>query len=624
MLCLRSFLQRHGAWFLFGIYLVWFLGFFQDTATDSHELTAAACAFGTAPSPGYALLHALTPLSFLVPFGSQQIGLIVLNGLLMGIALYHFARFSLFLIDDPLAALIPPAGFMASVVFFRGSFLFSPIPITFLCIIVLLRLLQWPLVDARRLWAATFVMGLGFFGVHPVFRLLLAPFLFYVLWRFPAHQRAVAAAPLFGLAGAAVAIFLPLAAHRFHPALSNPSSWKGFVDTLFLRPELSMAGPRAGSVHAFVWWPEVLTQLERFGESFPVEMLPLVLAGLWPQKRHTPFLVLLGLGVAEWVWAVWMMPGQNFPSGWLLSAALWIAFARGVQLFARKFETPTATTIFTTFFLILGPLSAWLSDGGERFSLQPSPLVAEWETLASFPENGGTWVLDPVAWSSVQGAIASFPRGKVTLMAIFDAQNIPHDAWVTPWPTLQMPSEKILEPTAPLTGRFIERTIPHPVSADAADTLARKLLLAAQGQPSFARSVTARHLTSWGFVFLHNGQLRAASRMAHFSQRVLVESPWNLLLRARIEQIWDRHENARMLLQRAISLTGSEPVLYRELAETNRHLAFLERTPPSARFMLLQEALSAALRAQIFASRNPEIAQLIQQLKVDLQGFYRR
>lgn len=611
----RSYLQRHGAALISGAYAVLFIAFFQDTASESGDLAAAAMAFGTAPSPGYALIHALSPLFLLLPFGSPGSGLLLLNGLFMGLAIHQFSRLCAFLLEDPLAALIPPAGLMAGILFFRSTFFFSPVPLTFLCIVVLLRLLQWPLLDARRLWAAAFVMGLGFVGVHPVFRLLLAPFLLYVLWMFPAHRRAAAAAPLFGLAGAAVAIFLPLSAHRFHPALSNPAHWGGFLDTLFLRPELALAGPRSGSVYAFVWWPEALSQLERLGDSFPVELLPLVAAGLWPQKNHTPFLVFLGLGLAEWVWAVWMMPGQEQPTGWLLSAALWVAFARGVQVAAARLGA-FAATAFTSFFLILAPISAWFSDGGERFHLKAPPPAAAWETLASFPESGGVWVLDPASWSFVQGAIAVLPQGKVSL-STSSAGKIPPNAWVTPWPGLSLPADRAVLPAAPLAGPLVDRASLPPALPDDADRIARSLLAAAREQPSFSRVFAARQLTAWGFVFLQDGRPRAASRMALFSRVVLPEYPWNLLLMARIEGFWDRPENARLLLLRAQAAAGAEPALYRELAETSRRLAHLERTPPAARRALLQEAQEAVMRARILAPDDPQIAQLKAEIEAD-------
>ncbi len=618
---IRPFLQRRGAALVTAAYALLFLLFFQDMAQDSGDLAAAAMAFGTAPAPGYALLHALAPLSLLAPFGPPGIGLVLLNGIFMGIAIHQFARLCAFLLEDPLSALIPPAGLMAGLLFFRGTFLFSPIPLTFLCVTLMLRLLQWPLADPRRLWAAAFVMGLGFVGVHPVFRLLLAPFSLYVLWMFPSQRRAVLAAPVFGIAGAAVAVLLPLAAHRFHPALADPSTWSGFLDTLFTRPELAAAGPRAGSVHAFVWWPEALAQLERLGESFPVELLPLVAVGLWPQKNHTPFLVLLGLGLAEWVWAVWMAPGQDLPSGWLLSAALWVAFARGVQWTAGRF-VPPAGTAFTLFFLVLGPLAAWFSDGGERFHLQPAPAVAEWETLAALPETGGIWVLEPESWARVQGRTASLPRSRaLELKARIDAGNIPADAFVAPCPQMHIEPGRCLVPVAPLAGHLVEcgtRPVPAP---ETADHLARGLLAAARDQPSFARRLTAKQLAAWGLVLLHGGQPMAASRMARFARLVLPELEWNHLLQARIERFWGRPENARLLLRRALATSGSEPAFHRELAETDRELARLERTPQSLRHQLLQEALQMARRARILAPRDPEMARLVSELEPETAGL---
>ncbi len=610
-----------------GGYWLFFVALFQDNAAESGELAAAAVRMGTGPMPGHALLHQLTAWAGLVPFGSPGGRLLVLNGAIMALALYHFARLSQELIADRFAAVLPPLGLFAGVLFFRNTFFFSPIPVTLLCVVAVLRLLEWPLADGRRLWAAAFVLGLGFTGTHPVFRLLLVPFLAYLLWSFFSHRTAVLATPLFWLAGATVAIAIPLTAHRFGPALADGAHWSGWISTLSMGPELELAGPRIASVHAFVWWPDLLHQFDHLGDSIPIILLPLVLAGLWPRvgghwrPGDSKFYVLLGLGLAEWAWSLWMMPGSLglAQTGWLFSAALWISCARGVSLVADELAEPLARKGFVWFLLLVGPLSTWLSDGGERFHLEaPSPRWAL-QTAATLP--GGAVLRLPVdQWGQWQAACALLGHRPRDLRLVVAGRGpIPVEAGELWSPLLvdRLPPGWGLDPVTPLAGRLVPLDrLPDP--APHLDGLARALLSPVGRQPSFVRGHTARLLAAWGEVFLHNGNLTAAARFSALAHAVSPELGAVALVAARLEAAWLRHENARLILVRALARDGSDPRLHALLALTDRALALSARTPPARRRPLLLEARRAVRRARILAPENDPWRELEADLDRDL------
>ncbi len=604
-------------------YWIFFTLLFHDTAAESGELAAAALRMGTGPMPGYSLLHALTSWTLVLPFGSPGGNLVVLNGLIMGLALYHFIRLSQEILEDPLSSLLPPLGMLAGILFFRNTFFFSPIPLTFLCVVVLLRLLEWPLTDARRLWAAAFILGLGFVGVHPVFRLLLVPFLAYLLWMFQASRTAVLTTPLFWLAGAAISIHIPLAAHRFAPALADGTVLSGWMHTLSMRPELELAGPRIASVHAFVWFPDLVHQLEHLGDSIPVVMLPLVIVGLWPRKRQSKFYVLLGLGMAEWAWAVWMMPGSLglAQTGWLFSAALWISCARGVQLVSRRLEEPLARTGFVVFFLLAGTLATWLSDGGERFHLEaPNPRWAL-ETAATLP-SGATLRVPAGQWSQWQAAMALLRHHPTDLRMIVAGRGPltvePGELW-SPLLADRLPVRWGLEPLSPLAGRPVLRTdLPDP-SPQRLDALARALLSPVGRQPSFVRWQTAKILCAWGEAFLHNGWLSDAARFQSLARAVSPDLVSVALLQARLESAWFRHENARMILKRARDADGSDPRVHAWLAHADRALALSDRTLPAHKRPLLDEGLESIQRALILDPGRDTYLELAAAIARDLE-----
>lgn len=602
-------------------YWIFFACLFQDTAAESGELAAAAVRMGTGPMPGHALLHQLTAWLELVPFGSPGGRLVLLNGVIMGLALYHFARLSSELLEDAVTAALPPLGMFAGILFFRNTFFFSPIPPTFLCVVLVLRLLEWPLTDGRRLWAAAFILGLGFVGVHPVFRLLLVPFLAYLLWMFLSHRTAVLGAPLFWLAGAAVAIAVPLTAHRFGSPLVDGASWSGWTQTLAMRPELDLAGPRVASVHPFVWLPDLLGQLAHLGDSIPILLLPLVLAGLWPRKNQSKFYVLLGLGLAEWAWALWMMPGSLglAQTGWLLSAALWISCARGVALVAGQLTEPLARRGFALFFLLAGPVATWLSDGGERFHLEaPNPRWAL-ETAASLPPDA-TLRLPLDQWGQWQAAGALLdhqPRDlHLEVAGAGEPPLVPGELW-SPLLVDRLPVGWALEPVTPLAGRLVSLdllTDPSP----GADRLTRSLLSPVGRQPSFVRGNTARLLAAWGEVFLLQGDLAAAGRFASLARAVSPEPGAVALVAAKIEAAWLRHENVLLILRRALATDGSDPRLHAQLAASARALALSGRPPPAARRPLLEEALRAIRRALILKPGHPPYQELEAAIALDL------
>jgi hypothetical protein len=604
-------------------YWIFFTLLFHDTAAESGELAAAALRMGTGPMPGYSLLHALTSWTLVLPFGSPGGNLVVFNGLIMGLALYHFVRLSQEILDDPLSSLLPPLGMVAGILFFRNTFFFSPIPMTFLCVVVLLRLLEWPLADARRLWAAAFILGLGFVGVHPVFRLLLVPFLAYLLWMFAVNRTAVLTTPMFWLAGAAISIHIPLTAHRFAPALADGTVLSGWMHTLSMRPELELAGPRIASVHSFVWFPDLMHQLEHLGDSIPVILLPLVIVGLWPRERQNKFYVLLGLGLAEWAWAVWMMPGSLglAQTGWLFSAALWISCARGVQLVSRRLDEPMARTGFVIFFLLAGTLATWLSDGGERFHLEaPNPRWAL-ETAATLPP-GTTLRVPGQQWSQWQAAMALLRHHPADLRMIVAGRGPlavePGELW-SPLLSDRLPDRWGLDPVSPLAGRPVLRAdLPDP-SPQRLDSLARALLSPVGRQPSFVRWQTARVLCAWGEVFLHNGWLSAAARFQSLARAVSPDLGAVVLLQARLESAWFRHENARMLLKRALSADGSDPRVHARLARADRELALSGRTPPERKRPLLDEGLDSVRRALILDPGREAYLELAAAIARDLE-----
>jgi len=602
-------------------YWIFFVCLFQDTAAESGELAAAAVRMGAGPMPGHALLHQFTAWLELVPFGSPGGRLVMLNGVIMGLALYHFARLSAELLEEPITAALPPVGMFAGILFFRNTFFFSSIPTTLLCVVLVLRLLEWPLTDGRRLWAAAFLLGLGFVGVHPVFRLLLVPFLAYLLWMFFSHRTAVLGAPLFWLAGAAVAIAVPLTAHRFGSPLADGATWSGWTQILSMRPELDLAGPRIASVHPFVWLPDLLGQLAHLGDSIPILLLPLVLAGLWPRERQSKFYVLLGLGLAEWAWALWMMPGSLglAQTGWLLSAALWISCARGVALVASHLNEPLARRGFALFFLLAGPVATWLSDGGERFHLEaPSPRWAL-ETAAALPPDA-TLRLPLDQWGQWQAACALLdhrPRDlRLEVAGAGELPLVPGELW-SPLLVDRLPAGWGLEPVTPLAGRLttLDRL---PDTAPGADRLARSLLSPVGRQPSFVRGNTARLLAAWGQVFLHQGDLSSAGRFASLARAVSPEPGAVALLAARIEAAWLRHENALTILRRALGTDGSDPRLHAQLALCARALALSGRPPPAARRPLLVEARRAVRRALILKPGHAPYLELEADLERDL------
>jgi len=604
-------------------YWVFFVFLFHDTAAESGELAAAALRMGAGPMPGYSLLHQLTAWTLVLPFGSLGGNLVVLNGLIMGLALYHFSLLSREILDDPLCGLLPPLGVFSGILFFRNTFFFSSIPLTFLCVVVLLRLLQWPLTDGRRMWAAAFVLGLGFVGVHPVFRLLLVPFLAYLLWMYASNRTAVLATPLFGLAGASVSIYIPLAAHRFAPALADGTTFSGWMQTLSMRPELDLAGPRIASAHAFVWFPDLVHQLEHLGDSIPVILLPLVLVGLWPRPNQSKFYVLLGLGMAEWGWAVWMMPGSLglAQTGWLFSAALWVSCARGVQWVSRRLEEPLAKISFVVFFLLVGPLATWLSDGGERFHLEaPNPRWAL-ETIATLP--AGTTLLVPLEqWSQWQGTAALLRLHPDDLRMIVvgrgDLKVEPDQLW-SPLLFDRLPAQWGLDPITPLAGRPVPRAdLPEP-EPQRLDALARVLLSPVGRQPSFVRKQTSSLLCAWGETFLHNGQLSAAARFSALARAVSPDQSGVMMLQARLESAWFRHENARMILRRATAADGSDPRIHAQLARTDRALALSSRTPPERKRPLLNEALVGVRRALILDPGREAYLELAAAIARDLE-----
>jgi len=604
-----------------GGYWLFFIALFQDNAAESGELAAAAVRMGTGPMPGHALLHQLTAWAGLVPFGSPGGRLLLLNGSIMALALYHFTRLSQELITDRLAAVLPPVGLFAGILFFRNTFFFSPIPVTLLCVIAVLRLLEWPLADGRRLWAAAFVLGLGFTGAHPVFRLLLVPFLAYLLWSFFSHRTAVLATPLFWLAGAAVAIAVPISAHRFGSALADGAHWSGWIETLSMGPELELAGPRIASVHPFVWWPDLLHQLAHLGDSIPVILLPLVLAGLWPRAGSSKFYALLGLGLAEWAWALWMMPGSLglAQTGWLFSAALWISCARGVALVADQLEEPLARKGFVLFLLLAGPLATWLSDGGERFHLEaPSPRWAL-QTAADLPD-GAVLRLPGEQWGQWQAACALIGHQPRDLRLMVAGRGpIPLEAGEFWSPLLvdRLPPDWGLDPVTPMAGRLVPLDrLPDP--SPHLDRLARALLSPVGRQPSFVRGHTARLLAAWSGVFLHNGNLTAAARFSSLAHAVSPELGAVALAAARLEAAWLRHENARLILRRALDRDGSDPRLHALLARSDRALALSGRTPPQRRRPLLLEARRAIRRARILDPGNDAHRELEAALDRDL------
>jgi len=364
-------------------------------------------------------------------------------------------------------------------------------------------------------------------------------------------------------------------------------------------------------------------QLEHLGDSIPVILLPLVLVGLWPRKNQSKFYVLLGLGMAEWAWAVWMMPGSLglAQTGWLFSAALWVSCARGVQLVSVRLVEPLAKTGFVVFFLLVGPLATWLSDGGERFHLEaPNPRWAL-ETAATLPA-GATLLVPNEQWSHWQAAVALLRHRPVELRLVVVGRGKlkvePGELW-SPLLFDRLPSHWCLEPISPLVGLPVPRAELKDPAPERLDQLARALLSPVGRQPSFVRWQTARILCAWGEVFLHNGQLSAAARFQALARAVSPQLSVVVTLQARLESAWFRHENARLILKRASAADGSDPRIHAQLARTDRVLALSGWTRPELRRPLLSEALTGIRRALILDPGKEAYLELAAALARDLE-----
>ncbi len=609
------------------LYWVFFSFQFHDTAMESGELASSSVYFGAGPMPGYSLLHQLGQLAIFWPFGSIGGRLILLNGMIMGIALYHYARLCRDVLEEPLLSLIPPIGLFAGVLFFRNTFFYTPVPLTFLCVVTMLRLMEWPLVDARRLWAAAFILGLGFVGVHPVFRLLLVPFMVYLLWVFPRNRTAVSGAVIFGLAGAAIAIFIPLAAHRYASPLADPSVLSGTSSVLSMGPVLDLARHRVASPHSFVWWPDLMSQFSHLGDTIPLILLPMALLGLWPQRNHARFTVLAGLGLAEWAYSVWMLPGAmgQAQTGWLLSAALWLGCARGVGLIARQIAPAAARTGFVTFFLLAGFLATWLSDGGERFFLEAQSPRRALESEIHL-EQGVSRVVPHEEWGSQVAAAAFFGKGFGELQTtVFDGGPVSPDGaglagqlW-SPLLVDHLPAGWSMVPSSPEFGKPVRLPVASSDKRFGAESIARSLMAPVLRQPSFVRERTARLLCAWGQVFLRNREPEDAAMFLTLARAVSPQLTDVHLLHAGLEAQWGRHENARMILNRISRRDGGNPRVFALLAQVTHALVFSGRIRAQDKRQFLISARQAIRRALILSPGTLEYQELLDQILRDLE-----